>query len=65
MGPLAFDLWPQLAQGAPGSSKGASLTIDLGNTLAQFLWVTCLWCIGAYAVINNASVYLICIMLAA
>ena len=33
-GPLAFDLGPQLAQGVPGSSEGASLTIDLGTSLA-------------------------------
>ena len=33
-GPLDFDLGHQLAQGAPGSSKGASLTIDLGPSLA-------------------------------
>ena len=33
MGPLAFDLGPQLAQGAP-SSKGASLTLDLGTSPA-------------------------------
>ena len=32
-GPLAFDLGPQLAQGAP-SSKGASLTLDLGTSPA-------------------------------
>ena len=31
--PLAFDLWPQLAQGAP-SSKRASLTLDLGTSPA-------------------------------
>ena len=30
-GPLAFDLGPQLAQRAPGSSKWALLTLDLGN----------------------------------
>ena len=29
--PLTFDLGPQLAKGAPGSSIGASLTPDLGN----------------------------------
>ena len=33
-GPLDFDLGHQLAQGPPGSSKGASLTIDLGTSLA-------------------------------
>ena len=33
-GPLDFDLGHQLAQGAPGSSKRASLTIDLGTSLA-------------------------------
>ena len=33
-GPLAFDLGHQLAQGTPGSSKEASLTIDLGTSLA-------------------------------
>ena len=33
-GPLAFDLGHQLAQGVPGSSKGASLTIDLESTHA-------------------------------
>ena len=31
MNPLAFDLGTQLAQGAPSSSIGASLTLDLGN----------------------------------
>ena len=30
-GPLAFDLGSQLAQGALWFSKGASLTLDLGN----------------------------------
>ena len=33
-GPLASDLGPQLAQRAPGSFKGASLTIVLGTSLA-------------------------------
>ena len=33
-GPMNFDLVHQLAQGAPGSPKGASLTIDLGTSLA-------------------------------
>ena len=33
-GPLAFDLGHYLAQKAPGSSKGASLTTDLGTSLA-------------------------------
>ena len=33
-GPLDFDLGRQLAQGVPGSSKWASLTIDLGSSLA-------------------------------
>ena len=33
-GPLAFDLGYQLAQGAPVSSKGASLTIVLGISVA-------------------------------
>ena len=33
-GPLDFDLGHQLAQGAPGSSKGDSLTIDVGTSLA-------------------------------
>ena len=33
-GTLAFDVWPQLAQGALGSSKGAYLTVDLGTSLA-------------------------------
>ena len=33
-GPLAFDLGHLLARGAPGSSKGASLTIDLETSLA-------------------------------
>ena len=33
-GPLAFDLGHQLAQEAPESSKGASLTIDLGASPA-------------------------------
>ena len=32
--PLAFDLGHQLAQEAPGSSKGASLTLYLGTSLA-------------------------------
>ena len=30
-GPLAFDLEPQLSQGALGFSKGALLTLDLEN----------------------------------
>ena len=39
-GPLASDLGPQLAQRASGSFKGASLTIDLGTSLALgFNWV--------------------------
>ena len=51
-GPLDFDLGHQLAQGAPGSSKGASLTIDLGTSLALeanwlliwgFIWLHGLW----------------------
>ena len=33
-GPLAFDLGLQFTQGVPGSSKGASLTIDLGTSLS-------------------------------
>ena len=33
-GSLDFDLGRQLAQRALGSSKGASLTIDLGTSLA-------------------------------
>ena len=33
-GPLDFDLGHQLAQGAPGSSKGASLNIALGTSIA-------------------------------
>ena len=33
-GPLTFDLGHQLAQAAPGSSKGASLTIDLETSPA-------------------------------
>ena len=42
-GPLAFDLGPQLAQGAPGSSKGASLTIDLGTCLALGANLLLIW----------------------
>ena len=43
--PLDFDLGHQLAQGTSGSSKGASLTIDLGTSIAQganwiLLWVS-------------------------
>ena len=33
-GQLAFALGHQLAQGVPGASKGASLTIDLGTSFA-------------------------------
>ena len=32
-GPLAFDLEHRLGFGATGSSKGTSLTIDLGTSL--------------------------------
>ena len=32
--PLAFDMGPHLAQVAPGSSKRASLTLDLGTSPA-------------------------------
>ena len=55
-GPLAFDLVPQLAQWAPGSSEGASLTIGLGTSLALganllLIWVSIepqgLWYRGA------------------
>ena len=34
-GPLAFDMGPQFAEGALGSSKGASLTLNLGTWLAR------------------------------
>ena len=42
-GPLAFDLGPQLAQGAPGSSKGASFTIYLGTSLALGANLLLIW----------------------
>ena len=42
-GPLTFDLGPQVAQGAPWSSKGASLTIDLGISLALRANLVLIW----------------------
>ena len=51
-GRLEFDLGHQLAQGAPGSSKRASLTIDLGTPLALganwlLIW-GCIWLQGLW-----------------
>ena len=43
-GPLDFDLGDQLAQGAPGSSKGASLTFDLEISLALGANWLLIWC---------------------
>ena len=41
--PLAFHLEPQLDQEAPGSSEGASLTIDLGTSLALEANLPLIW----------------------